>query len=110
MADNQNSSAFVRLWKHRWWKSAYLSDGNENSDMPTSQQMEKKKTVFDPLVLKAFLAGVVLSHLSKNLVLGLAVGALSGVYIQQNYSGVPHVASTWKEFLKKLEESGPKRK
>ena len=102
----------IRKWFERiGWKSTtrtWLSDGKEHSDI--SHEVEKKKLLFDPTVVKAFLAGVVISHLSKNLVVGLLAGTLSGIFVQQNISGVPNVTESWKEFLKRFEDTRSKKK
>ena len=105
MAEGKTPKWFERVWKStRTW----LSDGKEHSDI--SDQVEKKKLLFDPTVIKAFLAGVVISHLSKNLLVGVLVGTLSGIYVQQNVSGVPSVTDSWKEFLKRFEDTRSKKK
>lgn len=79
-----------------------LTDGDDRS---TGQDDKKKLTVGLPMV-KAFFAGVVVSHLNKNLILGFVLGGLVGVYAQQNFSGVPDVAETWRDFKRRFRGSG----
>lgn len=86
----------------------YLSGGTNSDGKEVSDQIEKKKMLLDPASIKAFLAGVVVSHLSKNMVLGLIVGTLSGIFVQQNYPNVPNVKNSWKDFLRRFKESRDK--
>ena len=60
---------------------------------------EKLRTVIEPTTIKAFLAGLVIGNVNKQLLLGFAVGAVGGVFIQQNVAGVPDVAESWKDFI-----------
>lgn len=53
------------------------------------------RPVLEPGVLKAFVAGLVVGNLNKGLVLGFMLGAMGGVYIQQNFSRVPDVRKAW---------------
>ena len=55
------------------------------------------KPVLEPGVLKAFVAGLVVGNLNKGLVLGFMLGALGGVYVQQNFSGMPDVRRAWQD-------------
>ena len=85
-----------------------MADQNNNSypkEGEGSGKRELKKSVFDLTVAKAFLAGVLVAHLSKNLVLGFIIGSASGVYCQQNYSNIPDVTRTWQDFLKRFRSS-----
>ena len=79
-----------------------LTDGDDHS---TGQDERKKLSVGMPMV-KAFFAGILVSHLNKNLILGFLIGGLVGVYAQQNLSGVPDVAETWKDFKRRFRGSG----
>lgn len=56
-------------------------------------------------VIQAFVAGLVLGNLNKTVLLGFAIGALGGAFIQQNLPGVPDVNSTWKDFMKRWSKS-----
>lgn len=53
------------------------------------------RPVLEPGVLKAFVAGLVVGNLNKGLVLGFILGAMGGVYVQQNFVNIPDVRSTW---------------
>ena len=79
-----------------------LTNGDDHS---TGQDDRKKLSVGFPMV-KAFFAGVVVSHLNKNLILGFLLGGLVGVYAQQNLSGVPNVVETWRDFKRRFKGSG----
>ena len=69
----------------------------------TSANVVKKE--FSGSFLKGFAAGVILSHISKNLIVGLLVGTLGGCYVQQNYEGIPNVSETLKEWHHKVREA-----
>lgn len=79
--------------------------GTDGDDQPVGQDEKKKLTVGFPMV-KAFFAGVVVSHLNKNLILGFVLGGLVGIYVHQNFSGVPDVAETWRDFRRRFRGSG----
>lgn len=83
---------------------ARLTDGDDQS---TGSDERKKLTVGLPMV-KGFIAGVVVSHLNKNLILGFFLGGLAGVYAQQTFSGVPDVLDTWRDFMKRFRGGGTK--
>ena len=55
----------------------------------------KLRPVLEPAVLKAFVAGLVVGNMNKGLVLGFLLGAVGGVYIQQNFTQVPDVRGAW---------------
>eukprot|EP00794_Sanderia_malayensis_P007544 gene7544-8381_t len=61
-----------------------MSDERENSDV------EGKKS-FDWTFVKGFAAGVVISHVNKNLILGVLVGTIAGFYVEQNIKNVPNI-------------------
>lgn len=60
-------------------------------------------------VLKAFVAGVVLANLSKNLLLGFVIGGLAGAYLQQNFSRIPDLKTTWRDLKRRWEQSNRRR-
>lgn len=76
-----------------------MADGSDRDEKPELQTG----------VVKAFVAGVVLANLSKNLLLGTIVGSLAGAYIQQNFVGLPDIKKTWKDFIRRWELSGRNR-
>ena len=53
------------------------------------------RPVLEPGVLKAFVVGLVVGNMNKGLVLGFILGAVGGVYIQQNFTQIPDVRRTW---------------
>ena len=55
--------------------------------------------------IKGFTAGIILSHINKNLILGLVIGTLAGCYVQQNYTGIPDVSETATEWMNTIRES-----
>lgn len=73
-------------------------------DDPTGKSTGEKKEISGSF-FKGLAAGVVLSHINKNLILGILIGTLGGCYIQQNYDGIPDVNETTKEWLKTIREA-----
>lgn len=68
---------------------------------------ERLKTVVSPSTVKAFVAGLVLGNINKGLLLGLTVGVLGGVFVQQSFGrSVPNMANTWKDFMKRWKNTG----
>ena len=65
----------------------------------------KKKAVLENSLLKGFVAGVVVSHINKRLIVGFLVGTLAGAYIQQNYDNIPDVQNTAKDWLNTIRRS-----
>ncbi len=56
------------------------------------------KPLFEPGVIKAFVAGVVLGNMNMGVLAGFTVGALVGTYIQQNFPGsVPDIGRVWED-------------
>lgn len=55
------------------------------------------KPVLEPGVLKAFVAGLIVGNLNKGLILGFMLGAMGGVYIQQNFTQIPDVRAVWSD-------------
>ena len=45
---------------------------------------DQKKSIINPSFLKGLLAGVVISHINKALILGAMIGVASGIYLEQN--------------------------
>lgn len=66
---------------------------------------ERLRTAVSPTTIKAFVAGLVLGNINKGLLLGLTLGVLGGVFVQQNI-GVPNVAKTWNDFVKRWKNAG----
>ena len=62
-----------------------------HAKMAVEDDTSSKKAEQDPSFFKGIFAGVFFSHLNKRLILGIVVGTLTGVYIQQNYEGIPNV-------------------
>ena len=66
----------------------------------------QSRPLLEPGVIKAFIAGLVVGNLNKGMMMGFLVGALGGVYLQQNIAGVPNVTQTWKDLMKKWKNTG----
>lgn len=71
-----------------------------------SGKEERLKTVVAPATIKAFVAGLVIGNVNKGLLLGFTLGVLGGVLVQQNLGGVPDVANTWKDAMKRWKKTG----
>ena len=82
-----------------------VTDGDGQSS--GNSESKKPLTVGLPMV-KGFIAGIVFSHLNKNLILGFLLGGLAGVYAQQNFSGLPDVAETFRDFMRRFKGSRSK--
>lgn len=67
---------------------------------------ERLKTAISPATVKAFVAGLVLGNINKGLLLGFTLGVLGGVFVQQNFGGVPNVEKTWKDLVKRWKNTG----
>ena len=50
---------------------------------------DKKKQPTPTSFLKGFIAGVLVSHISKRFIFGILAGALTGVYVEQNFQNIP---------------------
>ena len=59
-------------------------------------------------VIKAFVAGLVVGNLNKGMMMGFLIGALGGVYLQQNIAGVPNVTQTWRDLMQRWNNTGKK--
>ena len=79
-------------------KNNIMAD-SAGSGVPESSKDERLKSVIEPSTIKAFVAGIVIGNLSKNLLLGFTVGAVGGIFIQQNFAGVPDVRNFWRDLL-----------
>ena len=71
-------------------------------------ERDKRKPLLEPGVIKAFAAGMVIGNLNKHVMLGFLVGLAGGVFVQQNYSSVPDVRDTWRDFCHRVRESKKK--
>ena len=69
------------------------------------ERKEALKPMLEPGVLKAFVAGLVIGNLNKQLLFGFVVGGLLGAYLHQNQHGVPNVKETWKDFVQRWNNS-----
>lgn len=71
------------------------SDEGSNDNIRRTQS--ELRPVLEPAVLKAFVVGLVVGNLNKGLVLGFLLGAVGGVYIQQNFTQIPDVKAAWQD-------------
>lgn len=83
----------------------FMADSGDRVRGGRKEERRTLKPVLDTSVLKAFVAGVVVASLNKNLLLGFVIGALGGTYIQQNFSGVPDVVDTWRSLVARWRSS-----
>lgn len=63
------------------------------------------RPMMNPRVIQAFVAGLVIGNLNKALLLGFTIGALGGAFFQQNYPGVPDIADTWRDLVRRWNKS-----
>ena len=74
------------------------SEGGSGTPSSMPPENSELRPVLEPGVLKAFVVGLVVGNLNKGLVLGFLLGAMGGVYAQQNFTQVPDVKSVWQDF------------
>ena len=67
---------------------------------------EQQRNVIAPATIKAFVAGLVIGNINKGLLLGFTLGVIGGVFVQQNFAGVPDVSHTWRDLVKRWNSSG----
>ena len=63
------------------------------------------KPLLDLAVMKAFVAGILVGNLNRGLMVGFILGAIGGIYIQQNNKAVPNVSKLWSEIKEKWSQS-----
>ena len=76
-------------------------DGNKES-----MHQNQLRPMLEPGVIKAFVAGLIVGNLNKGMMLGFLIGALGGVYVQQNIAGVPNVTETWRNLVQRWKNTG----
>ena len=81
-----------------------------HTKMAVEDDTSSKEAEPDPSFFKGIFAGVFFSHLNKRLTLGIVVGTLTGVYIQQNYEGIPNVEDMPKRFVQSIRDAMSKKK
>ena len=64
------------------------------------------KPILEPIAIKAFVAGIIVGNLNKGLLLGFTVGALAGVFLQQNNRGIPDVYKALTNLYDRWNKSG----
>ncbi len=74
--------------------------------MEDSPDDKKLRPAIEPSAIKAFVAGIIVGNINKGLLLGLSIGALAGIYVQQNYPGVPSVSGQWRNLVEHWNKSG----
>ena len=80
----------------------------DDKSPPLAQNVEQPaqlRPVLEPGVIKAFAAGLVIGNLNKGMLFGFLIGAVGGVYVQQNLVGIPNVIATWNDLKKKWQNS-----
>ena len=93
-----------------------MSSGNSNNDRDSfgidgsggtrNGGESQLRPMLEPGVIKAFVAGLVVGNLNKGIMMGFLIGALGGVYLQQNIAGVPSVTQTWRDLMQKWSNTG----
>ncbi len=80
-------------------------EGTRESIM-SEQENRRLKPVLEPGVIKAFVAGILVGNVNKGVLLGFAIGALAGMYVQQNFPGdVPDIVQSWKDLRQRWTNS-----
>ena len=79
---------------------------SEDNEKQINVQGSQLKPMLEPGVIKAFAAGLIVGNLNKSMMMGFLVGALGGVYIQQNIAGVPNVITAWRDFVDRWKRTG----
>ena len=86
---------------------------SEGKDKDVSSKLttrEIQEPLLQPAVVTAFIAGIVLANLNKNLLLGYLLGGLTGTYIQQTYPyHIPNVKDTWSDIKRKWSQTKEQR-
>lgn len=77
------------------------SFGVSDEGATKSIQNNQLKPMLEPGVIKAFVAGLVVGNLNKRMMMGFLVGAIGGIYVQQNIAGVPDVARTVRDLMER---------
>ena len=90
MSDNNNRDTFGAD------RSGGARNGGESQLRP----------MLEPGVIKAFVAGLVVGNLNKGMMMGFLIGALGGVFLQQNIAGVPNVTQTWRDLMRRWNNTG----
>lgn len=80
--------------------------GVDDSNGAKSVQESHLKPMLEPGVIKSFVAGLVVGNLNKGMMMGFVIGALGGIYIQQNIAGVPNVSEAWRELAERWKRTG----
>ena len=88
-----------------------MSSSNNNNDSDTfgidgssgnrNTGKNQLRPMLEPGVIKAFVAGLVVGNLNKGMMMGFLIGALGGVFMQQNIAGVPNVTETWRDLMQR---------
>ena len=88
-------------------RSGTVGASESNGGQTNSQESQLQlRPMLDPGMIKAFVAGLVVGNLNKGMMMGFLVGALGGIYIQQNIAGVPNVMATWRDFMDRWKKTG----
>ncbi len=66
---------------------------------------DQLKPLMEPIVVKAFIAGLVLGNLNKGLMLGFVLGAAGGIFISQNSTNAPNISKVWSDAKERWNKS-----
>lgn len=70
----------------------------DDREEPSSRD-DQLKPFIEPATIKAFVAGLVIGNINKGLLLGFSLGALGGIFVQQNFTGVPDLTNLWRDIM-----------
>lgn len=72
---------------------------NVDSSTNTKNDLEP---LLQPNIITAFISGLLVANVNKNLLLGFTIGGLAGVYLQQTFPNqFPNVKQYWRELKDK---------
>jgi len=74
-----------------------MQDGGEKN----IEKDNRLKPLLDPMVMKAFIAGIIVGNLNKGMMVGFIVGAVGGIFVQQNNKDTPNLSKLWSDIKDK---------
>ena len=71
-------------------------------DLQGTGERKELKKLLTPNVVTAFFAGVLLANFNKNLILGMLVGGMAGVFVEQQCPNqLPNVRESWEDLKRR---------
>lgn len=75
-----------------------MADDSQKYNSENTRERRELKKALTPNVVTAFFAGVLLANFNRNLILGVLVGGVAGVFVEQQYHNqVPNVREAWED-------------